>query len=74
MEGLDDIARVVSDVAPDNLIARRGKPVMIVSDHGTEFTSSNPGLDGGANDLLALHRSGVSRRRTPLWKLQWPHA
>ncbi len=43
----------------DAIIARRGKPGLIVSDHGTEFTSKRHArLDAVSQGCLALHRAG----------------
>ncbi|SDJ61122.1 hypothetical protein SAMN04487993_10681 [Salipiger marinus] len=46
-------------VAPEltALIARCGKPRLIVSDHGTEFSSNDAGLRRGDRRALVLHRT-----------------
>ncbi|MGY3461696.1 transposase InsO family protein [Bradyrhizobium sp. LM3.4] len=69
---VDDVTRECLAAIPDTslpgrrvareltaLIARRGKPGMIVSDNGTEFTlQRHADLVGRPPDRLALHRTG----------------
>ena len=65
--------RVARELTP--LIARRGKPGMIVSDNGTEFTS-NAMLAWAQRDTdrLAFHRAGQADAERLLRELQRPHA
>jgi putative transposase len=41
----------------DDIMRRRGRRMTIVSDNGTEFTSSDPCLGGPDRYQLALHRA-----------------
>ena len=59
----------------DALIARRGKPAMIVSDNGTEMTSpGHPRLDQPHRPRLALHRPGQAAAERLRRELQRPAA
>ena len=85
---VDDVTRECLAAIPDTsisgrrvarelttLIERRGKPGMIVSDNGTEFTS-NAMLSWceRQQDRLALHRAGQADAERLLRELQRPHA
>ena len=78
---VDDVTREFLAAIPDTsisgrrvarelteLIARRGKPGMIVSDHGTEFTSNAILLVEGPSGGMALHRAGQADRERTLRK------
>lgn len=52
------ISGVVSGGDLNDLIGRRGRPDMIVYDHGTEFTLRRPCLVEGSSRRVALHRTG----------------
>ncbi|WP_352683460.1 DDE-type integrase/transposase/recombinase [Mesorhizobium sp. M0601] len=68
---VDDVTRECLAAIPDTsisgrrvarelteLIAHRGKPRMVVSDHGTEFTSNAVlACVEGSRDRMALHRA-----------------
>ena len=57
------------------IVERRGKPGMIVSDHGTEFTCKamlRP--EQGHSHRLALHRAGKADAERLHREFQWPDA
>jgi putative transposase len=56
------------------LLTRRGKPLMIVSDNGTEFTSNAPAMEQRASDRMALHRARQADAERLHRVLQRPHA
>ncbi len=57
------------------LLARRGRPAMIVSDHGSEFTSNAMlGWTGENQIRLALHRARQADAERHLRELQRAHA
>jgi hypothetical protein len=85
---VDDVTRECLAAIPDTsisgrrvarelpaLVERRGKPGMIVSDNGTEFTSNaNACMGAGEEGRLAFHRAGKAHAERLLQKLQWSHA
>jgi hypothetical protein len=52
------------------LIARRGKPGLIVSDHGTEFTERHARVARGERRRLAFHRAGQTGQANAEWDLR----
>ena len=85
---VDDVTRECLAAIPDTsisgrrvarelttLIEQRGKPGMIVSDNGTEFTS-NAMLAWAerTQHYLALHRAGQTHAEWLLRELQWSDA
>ena len=85
---VDDVTRECLAAIPDTsisgkrvarelttLIGTRGKPQMIVSDNGTEFTSNAMlGWSKGSRCRLALHRTGQADAERLRRVLQRPHA
>jgi transposase InsO family protein len=85
---VDDVTRECLAAIPDtsisgrrvareltDLIARRGKPNMIVSDHGTEFTSN--AILAWSKDRCVewqLHCAGQAHVKRLRRILQWPNA
>ena len=61
--------RVVREL--DRLISERGKPRMIVSDNGTEFTSNAILVGRQYAGGVALHRSRQADAKWLYRKLQW---
>ena len=65
--------RVARELAA--LVARRGRPELIVSDHGTEFTfERHARVDTEGGDRLAFHPARQAHAERHLRGLQWPHA
>jgi putative transposase len=57
------------------IVERRGKPAMIVSDHGTEFTcNAKLALEQGHSHRLALHRTGKADAERLHREFRWPDA
>jgi putative transposase len=85
---VDDVTRECLAAIPDTsisgkrvareltgLIGTRGKPGMIVSDNGTEFTSKrHTGLGKGPSGGMALHRTRPTDAERVHRVLQWPDA
>jgi transposase InsO family protein len=63
------VARELSD-----LIERRGKPGLVVSDNGTEFLLRRACLGAGGRHRLAFHRARQTHAERILRELQRPHA
>jgi hypothetical protein len=58
----------------DAIIRWRGKPDLIVSDHGTEFTSNALAWGLKQPDRLAFHCAGKTDAERDLRSFQRPHA
>jgi putative transposase len=57
----------------DAVVARRGKPGLIVSDHGTEFTANATLAWTQSNEIRpALHRAGQADAEQDLRSVQRP--